>query len=103
MYQAKTVFTGSAMPALNSTGGAGCAAHGCATKGCAAAQSPKIANNAMRILACIVHYSRESELAKQPSEPLDTVFNTAAAQCVPHDRLMRAHAVDAELALQHVE
>ena len=43
------------------------------------------------------------ELPEQPSETLDAVIDAAAAQRVPDDRLVRGHAIDAELALQHVE
>src|ERR1700719_2420442 len=46
---------------------------------------------------------RALELPEQPPEILDAVLDTAAAQRVPDDRLVRRHAIDAELALQHVE
>src|SRR5580700_1501988 len=44
-----------------------------------------------------------SKLPEQSAETLDAVLDTAAAQRVPDDRLMRGHAIDAELALQHVK
>src|ERR1700685_1764916 len=44
-----------------------------------------------------------SKLPEQPTKSLDAVLDAAAAQRVPDDRLMRGHAIDAELALQHVK
>src|SRR5580700_9137807 len=44
-----------------------------------------------------------SKLPEQPTKSLDTVLDAAAAQRVPDDRLVRGHAIDAELALEHVK
>src|SRR5580704_12425 len=51
----------------------------------------------------LLHCRLPLELPEQPAETLDAILDTAAAQRVPDDRLVRGHAIDAELALQNVK
>src|SRR3984957_11736691 len=118
MYQAGTGCTGAEMPALRSRTCGG-ATFCCAAAGCAAAHAAS-ANTMLKkrrpcFIVCPPPYSSfrsalkararndDSKPPEQPAETLDAVLDTAAAQRIPDDRLVCGHAIDAELALQHVE
>ena len=93
MYQASTVFTGSEMPALMQD-----RLRRLVAPMPAAAPQQRENGKARKLrLVCIAFCTSavlvnhgESEFAEQPAEALDAVFDAAAAQCIPDDRLMRA-------------
>src|ERR1700722_7198002 len=98
MYQARTVFTGSEMPALicSNCGGGPIVAGCCAVAGLSTPATNKATSAAaMMFFFCIV--VSPLEFPEQSAETLDTVLDTAAAQRIPDDRLVRVHAIDAEL------
>src|SRR5215467_14929159 len=111
MYHASTVLTGSEMPALTSTGS--CVAAGCQqtrTKARTAAQTraPRawVFVGIATPFAILFHApptAENSKLPEQPAESRDAVIDAAAPQRIPHDRLVRRHDVDGELALERVD
>src|SRR5215472_17273854 len=104
MYQASTVFTGSEIPALIGNGdGTGTTVVGCcAIAGRHRAVVPAASSQIVVRLDGIETPS-PSKLSEQAAKALDAILDTAAAQRVPDDSLVRRHAIDAEFALQHVE
>src|ERR1700689_3797844 len=111
MYQASTVFTGSEIPALICSGGGGgpIVTGCCAVAGLSTPTATKTASAATRMFFfCIVafltrSFFHRSSPRKRGPKTLDAVLDAAAAQRVPDDRLVRGHAIDAELALEHVK
>src|SRR2546426_5930464 len=112
MYHASTVLTGSEMPALTSIGS--CAATGrqqTRTRARTAAQTytPRawvfvgIPTLLLRFFCHAPPTAENSNLPEQPAESRDAVVDAAAPQRIPHDRLVRRHHVDAELALERVD
>src|SRR5580704_2181871 len=106
MYHAKTVFTGSEIPALLRIGCGVC----CADARPAEAISADSDNDKNERFVCIAIFPPRLccapptlELPKQPPESVDTVLDTAAAQRVPYDSLMGGHATHAELAFEGIE
>src|SRR5215472_2754827 len=111
MYHASTVLTGSEMPALTSIGC--CAApgrHPTTTKARMAAQTRAPRARIFAGIATPLRFfchapptAEKSKLPEQPAESRDAVVDAAAPQRIPHDRLVRRHYVDAELALERVD
>src|ERR1700683_5839830 len=106
MYHARTVFTGSEMPALMRIGGGVC----CADARTAEAISADNDNDRNDRFVCITIFPPRLcrapptlELPKQPAKSLDAVVDNAAAQCVPDNGLMGGHGTHAELAFDHIE
>src|SRR5215831_5764033 len=111
MYHASTVLTGSEMPALTSIGC--CAAPGrqpTTTKAMMATQTRAAARmdfgwhrDSFVIFFHAPSTAENSKLPEQPAESRDAVVDAAAPQRIPHDRLVRRHHVDAELALERID
>src|SRR5262245_20313594 len=110
MYHASTVLTGSEIPALSSIGSWAAAGRQQTTTRAATAQThtPRawvfvgIATPLCDSLSRSANRG-DSKLPEQPAESRDAVVDAAAPQRIPHDRLVRRHDVDAELALERVD
>src|SRR3954466_3222077 len=103
-----TVLTASDMPTLNGVSGCSCANAGVASADSSAALNRhRMIRTSFPPLFFQLHAplgtAAQLEFPEQSAEAFDPIVDAAAAERVPHDRLVRAHYVDAEFALQHVE
>src|SRR5262249_61041297 len=110
MYHARTVLRGSETPALCSTGSRAAAGRQQTRTRAATAQTraPRAWVFVGIAIPLCDSFSRsanrgDSKLPEQPAESRDAVVDAAAPQRIPHDRLVRRHDVDAELALERVD
>src|SRR5262249_13685486 len=110
MYHAGTVLTGSEMPALSSIGSCAAAGRQQTTTRAATAQTRTPRTWVFVGIATPLcdSFSRsanrgDSKLPEQPAESRDAVIDAAPPQRIPHDRLLRRHDVDSELALELVD